>query len=99
MMGTNYTDKSHHTLTSAQKDKTPLFEVNHLSLTFRQYKKGLRESRTQVIRDFSLKVHQGEIVAVVGASGSGKSLLADAILGILPENANVKGDLKFEGEE
>ncbi|PAV30654.1 peptide ABC transporter ATP-binding protein [Virgibacillus profundi] len=99
-MDINQVEKSDHTLpNSLIKDKTPLFEVNHLSLTFRQYKKGLRESSTQVIRDFSLKIHQGEIVAVVGASGSGKSLLADAILGILPENADVKGDLKFAGEE
>ena len=94
MMDLNHAENAQ---TSVEK-KTPLFEVDHLSLVFRQYKKGLRESRTQVIRDFSLKIYQGEVVAIVGASGSGKSLLADTVLGILPKNAVIKGNLKFEGK-
>ncbi len=39
----------------------------------------------------SLEINAGEIVAVVGSSGSGKSLLAHAILGLLPGNAK-KGE-------
>ena len=46
----------------------------------------------------SVAVREGELVAVVGSSGSGKSLLAHAILGILPYNANVSGTMKFQGE-
>lgn len=76
---------------------TPLFEVKHLSLSFRQYR-GIRESNTEVISKLDFTIHEGEIVAVVGASGSGKSLLADAILGILPENAVLAGVLNFKGE-
>lgn len=76
----------------------PLFEVKHLSLSFRQYQEGLRESSTEVISKLDLTIQTGEIVAVVGASGSGKSLLADAILGILPENAVLQGTLDFKGE-
>jgi peptide/nickel transport system ATP-binding protein len=37
-------------------------------------------------------------VAVVGSSGSGKSLLAHAILGILPRNSIISGDMHFEGQ-
>lgn len=37
-------------------------------------------------------------MAVVGASGSGKSLLAYALLGILPENATITGEMRFQGE-
>src|SRR5690554_8043974 len=77
---------------------TPLLEVKEFSLSFPQYKDGLEETYIQVIRDFELTIHPGEIVAVVGASGSGKSLLADSILGILPENAEIKGSLLFEGK-
>src|SRR5690554_5189245 len=77
---------------------TPLLEVKEFSLSFPQYKDGLEPTYIQVIRDFELTIHAGEIVAVVGASGSGKSLLADAILGILPDNAEVQGRLLFEGE-
>lgn len=83
----------------AQNEKSPpLFEVNHLALTFRQYEKGLLESNLRVIRNFDLSINQGEIVAVVGASGSGKSLLADAILGILPEHAETSGNILFQGK-
>lgn len=80
------------------KGKLPLLEVKDFSLSFPQYKEGLEETYIQVIRDFELIIHPGEIVAVVGASGSGKSLLADSILGILPDNAETKGTLLFEGE-
>ncbi|MBQ9067850.1 MAG: ABC transporter ATP-binding protein [Eggerthellaceae bacterium] len=51
----------------------------------------------QVISDLSISVHVGEIVAVVGASGSGKSLLADSILGLFEPNALVTGEVWFEG--
>ncbi|MEC5423160.1 ABC transporter ATP-binding protein [Virgibacillus sp. C22-A2] len=76
----------------------PLLEVENFSLLFRHYGKGLRESNLEVIRKFDLTIHEGEIVAVVGASGSGKSLLANAILGILPDHAVMKGTLNYKGE-
>lgn len=79
------------------KGVTPLLQVKNLSLSFPQYKEGFEESYIQVIRDFELTIHSGEIVAVVGSSGSGKSLLADSILGILPENAQTNGTILFEG--
>ncbi|MFB9327645.1 ATP-binding cassette domain-containing protein [Paenibacillus aurantiacus] len=75
-----------------------LLEVRELSVTFTQYDRGLRRKKVPVIRDLSLSVERGEIVAVVGASGSGKSLLAHAILGILPRNAAVEGYMEFDGQ-
>ncbi|NEQ25431.1 MAG: ABC transporter ATP-binding protein, partial [Microcoleus sp. SIO2G3] len=45
-----------------------------------------------------LEVNAGEVVAVVGSSGSGKSLLAHAIIGILPHNAQVSGTMLFKGK-
>lgn len=81
-----------------QPKQIPLLEVKNFSLTFRHYEKGLRETELEVIRNFNLTIHEGEIVAVLGASGSGKSLLANAILGILPDNANVSGTLNYKGE-
>lgn len=81
-----------------KNNNSPLLEVKNFSLSFPQYKNGLEETHIQVIRDFELTIYPGEIVAVVGASGSGKSLLADSILGILPENAETKGSLLFEGK-
>lgn len=84
--------------TIEKPDQTPLLEVKDFSVTFRHYQKGLRETKMKVIRKLDLTIHQGEIVAVVGASGSGKSLLANAILGVLPENAETNGTLNYKGE-
>ncbi len=74
-----------------------MLEVNHLSISFLQYKKGLKQQQLKVIKDLSVSVHSGEILAVVGSSGSGKSLLAHAILGILPTNATTEGTIYFDG--
>ncbi|GGJ82130.1 hypothetical protein GCM10007063_00700 [Lentibacillus kapialis] len=76
----------------------PLLKVEDFALSFRMYKKRLREQRMQVIRKLNMTIHEGEIVAVIGASGSGKSLLADAILGILPDNAVCEGTLFYKGD-
>lgn len=80
------------------KNKTPLLKVDNFSLSFPQYKESFEESHIQVIKNFELDIYEGEIVAVLGSSGSGKSLLADSILGILPENAETKGSVYFENE-
>lgn len=81
-----------------KQQKVPLLQVEDFALAFRVYKKGLREEHMQVIRKLNMTIHKGEVVAVVGASGSGKSLLADAVLGILPENAVCQGRLYYKGE-
>ncbi|WP_081243163.1 ABC transporter ATP-binding protein [Sporosarcina sp. P33] len=81
-----------------QKAYIPLLEVKDFNLTFRRLGKGLRETKIEAIRNVNLTIHQGEIVAIVGASGSGKSLLANAILGILPKNAVVEGEMIYKGQ-
>ncbi|MGA8942150.1 MAG: ABC transporter ATP-binding protein [Thermoactinomyces sp.] len=85
-------------LPDSLENKQPLLEVKNLSLSFRQYHAGLRETRLQVISKLDISLYRNEIVAVVGASGSGKSLLASAILGLLPENAELRGTINFKGE-
>ena len=81
-----------------QKHET-LLEIHDLSVSFRMYDGTLEQKDLQVISDLHLTVRPGEIVAVAGSSGSGKSLLASAILGILPGNATVKGHLHYKGRE
>lgn len=81
-----------------QKNET-LLEIHDLSVSFRMYDGTLEQKELQVISDLHLTVRPGEIVAVAGSSGSGKSLLASAILGILPGNATVKGHLHYKGRE
>ncbi|WP_211747140.1 ABC transporter ATP-binding protein [Paenibacillus sp. Marseille-Q4541] len=76
-----------------------ILEIENLSVSFKQYTAGFKQIQHQVISSLDVKLEAGKILAVVGASGSGKSLLAHAILGILPSNAMVSGVIKFEGEE
>lgn len=81
-----------------------LLQVENLSVGFRMYEEDApffraRQRNVEVIRDLSIAVHVGEIVAVVGASGSGKTLLADAILGLFEPNATVCGRVWFDGKQ
>jgi len=75
-----------------------MLSVQDLNITFTLYDRGLAQKQLTVITQLDLDVKAGEVVAVVGASGSGKSLLAHAILGILPDNAQVSGKMLFKGE-
>lgn len=74
----------------------PLLEVRHLSIGFKQYTGLLSQSTVTPIRDLNLTVNEKEVVAVVGASGSGKSLLAHSIMGILPKNAVESGGIYYK---
>jgi len=77
----------------------PELVVRDLSVTFRQYDGGLKRKSVTPITELDVVIHPGEILAVIGSSGSGKSLLAHAILGILPSNAVVTGSMLYRGEE
>lgn len=77
--------------------KKEVLKVSHLSISFTQYGGGLKRRELSAVTDLNLSIHEGEIAAVVGSSGSGKSLLAHAIMGILPYNAKMEGELEFEG--
>lgn len=82
-----------------EQKKDTLLEIHDLSVSFRMYDQGLEQKDLKVISNMHLRVYPGEIVAIAGSSGSGKSLLASAILGILPHNATVGGHLHYKGEE
>ena len=79
-------------------DKEKILEINNLKISFTQYQKGMQQTDLPVIKDLSVTIHAGEMVAVVGSSGSGKSLLAHGILGILPYNAEMGGEIRYCGK-
>ena len=62
-----------------------LLEVNHLSVSF--FTGG---GEVQAVRDVSFSLGAGEVLAVVGESGCGKSVLCRSIMGLLPRTARIK---------
>ena len=72
---------------------TPILTAEGLSVSFTRYGRGLSRVELPGIRDLSLTADPGRVTAVVGSSGSGKSLLAHAVLGILPRNSRMEGAL------
>ena len=79
-------------------EKEGILVVKELSVSFCMYDKGLEQYELEVISNLNLDLKPGEIVAVAGASGSGKSLLAHAVMGLLPGNATVGGEIRYRGE-
>lgn len=57
-------------------EREKILEINNMKISFTQYQKGIQQTELPVIKDLSVTIHAGEMVAVVGSSGSGKSLLA-----------------------
>ncbi len=82
----------------AGKMNDRILEVKDLSVTFTQYDRGFSRRTIHAVEKMDLEIKSGEIVAVVGSSGSGKSLLAHAIMGILPYNSEMDGEIRFLGE-
>lgn len=76
-----------------------ILEVRNLSISFEQYSSGLQRDVVDVMSGLSIDLEEGEVLAIVGSSGSGKSLLAHALLTILPKNAKTTGDIYYKGKE
>ncbi|MFC2735374.1 MAG: ATP-binding cassette domain-containing protein [Parascardovia denticolens] len=51
----------------------------------------------EIVRHISLRVDQEERVGLIGASGSGKSMIIKAILGLLPLQAHASGRIELDG--
>ncbi|EFD72957.1 peptide ABC transporter/ATP-binding protein [Mycobacterium tuberculosis GM 1503] len=73
---------------------SPLLEVTDLAVTFRT-----DGDPVTAVRGISYRVEPGEVVAMVGESGSGKSAAAMAVVGLLPEYAQVRGSVRLQGTE
>ncbi len=51
------------------------------------------------VRNLSFSIHPGEVLGLVGESGSGKSVTSLAIMGLLPPNAKLTGNITFQDHE
>jgi len=68
----------------------PLLSIDHLTI---------RYGERAVVRDVSLHIHDGEIVGLIGESGSGKSLTALAALGLVSGHPDIKGQILWKGQD
>ena len=64
-----------------------ILAVKHLSVEFQT-----SDGKKQVVKDVSLSLRQGEVLALVGESGCGKTVLCRSILKLLPKSASVTGE-------
>jgi len=73
---------------------TNLLSISKLSVSFK-----VEQESVRALQDFNLTLNPGEKLAILGESGSGKTALARAIMGILDTNASVTGKINFQGED
>jgi peptide/nickel transport system ATP-binding protein len=71
-----------------------LLEVRDLTVAF-----PTDTERVAAVRGMNFHVEPGEVVALVGESGAGKSASAMAVVGLLPEYAEVSGSIRLHGNE
>ena len=79
---------------SVQLGPSPLLEVSDLRVTFRT-----RAASIHAVQGISFSVEPGQTLAIIGESGSGKTVSAQAVMGILPRTATVSGSIRFKGDE
>ena len=65
-----------------------LVEIDHLTIGFDGHR---------AVSDLSLRIERGDRFGIIGESGSGKSLTALSIAGLLPDAAQVSGRIAFDG--
>lgn len=81
----------------AARDKIePILRVSNLAVGYSNGQGGIK----QVVHNVNLTVNKGEVVGLIGESGSGKTQTAFSVLGLLPTGGRVvAGSIVFEGEE
>ena len=72
-----------------------LLNIEHLSVSF-----AAEEGKMEAVRDVSFSLKSGEVLAIVGESGCGKSVLCKSIMKLLSKNGWIeKGSIAVNGED
>jgi oligopeptide/dipeptide ABC transporter ATP-binding protein len=83
-----------HVEVGAAASTGPLLEVRDLRVDFHHGGRTIR-----AVNGLSYALSVGRTLAVIGESGSGKTVSSRAIMGLLPATASVSGSVRFEGKE
>ncbi len=68
----------------------PLVQIKNLQISFTQ-----ENNSVQAVKNISFDIPRGKITALIGESGSGKSVTALSFMQLLPKQATIKGDMLF----
>ena len=71
-----------------------LLEVSNLTINLQTHR-----GRAQAVRDVSFTLERGATLGLIGESGCGKSLTALALMGLLPDHAQIDGSIQLDGKE
>jgi peptide/nickel transport system ATP-binding protein len=73
--------------------EAPAVEVRDLAVRFR-----LRDRTIHAVNGVSFRVDRGEVLGILGESGSGKSVTLRALMRLLPSNCDIDGNIAIGGE-
>ncbi|GAB6155837.1 ABC transporter ATP-binding protein [Desulfosporosinus burensis] len=73
---------------------SPLLSIRALSTYFQ-----VKETVVKAVDDVSLDIYPQEVLALIGETGCGKSVLALSILRLLPKNSQSEGSIRYKGLE
>jgi oligopeptide transport system ATP-binding protein len=76
---------------------TAILDVRHLGVTVGQH--GKHDKPVTIVDDVSFTVSRGEVLGLAGESGSGKTMTALALMGILPPHTQTSGTAVFDGRD
>ena len=79
---------------SKADDTAPLAEIRDLSVRFVS-----REATVHAVNGVGFAVRPGEVLCILGESGSGKSVTLRALMRLLPRQARIDGDVRIGGED
>jgi peptide/nickel transport system ATP-binding protein len=74
-------------------DRPPVLAIDNLQVEI-----AMQRGLARVVDSVSLEVWPNEIVGVIGESGSGKTMTALSVLGLLPRRATIAGEIKLTGQ-
>jgi oligopeptide/dipeptide ABC transporter ATP-binding protein len=75
-------------------DSSPILKVEDLRVTFSRHGRVVH-----AVNGLSYQVHPGRTLAIIGESGSGKSVSVRALMGLLPPSARIEGSAQLDGTE
>jgi peptide/nickel transport system ATP-binding protein len=72
----------------------PLLRIEDLRLEFKR-----PWGVTQILRGIDLRIHEAEVLGIVGESGCGKTMTGRTVLGLQPQSARISGHVWFDGSD